>query len=744
MDDTKYDAENSIDMEYKKSDNIPPDEDLSLMDTTPLLHGYGTMQTTTTGKEMNNGQVHIFEMKDQEKSKKKRRCHVSKQTKQLLNSVKIAIIFTLTVLCSVILAINEEQTEGGFAITVSEDEPQFLNLSDYNMDHSSEYVQLKVTGAFDDPKRETSPYNVTLEVQRHGDPIENAETWVLPIARDIALEGGEPNQFKRIFPLDRKSADDDYVLIITSNTEPNIGMFLAYTGLPDTVQGSVIYAAIILVAVYVLICFDFVHRTLAAMIGSMAALATLAALNQRPSLEYIMEWIDHETLALLWGMMTMVAIFADTGIFDWSALMSYKLAKGRVWVLITILCIFTGTVSAFLDNVTTILLMTPVTIRLCEVLNLDPKLILIAEVLFSNIGGTATAVGDPPNVIIVSNKDIQEAGIDFAEFTLHMFIGVIFCMFAGYGLLRLMFRKNPFQNTEPQDVAELNREIEIWKRAAARIVPTTKEENVVKALLLDKVVTLEHELHSKVYERRHQRNTVDPHWKDTLEELQEKYKITDSVLLIKSSIVLGATVLLFFTYSFLPLDLNIGWISVIGAICMLIIADIPHLESIFERVEWATLLFFAALFVLMEGLHYLGLIEFIGDAVADLIASVPKEHQLMVAIITVLWVSAIASSFIDNIPFTTAMIPIIINVSATNDLPLKPLVWSLAYGACLGGNGTLIGASANVVCAGIAEQHGYTITFNQFFKIGFPMMLVTTFVAMIYLLICHVALEWND
>ncbi|XP_077983756.1 P protein-like [Glandiceps talaboti] len=722
---------------------IPPDEDVSLMDTTPLLYGYGTMQTSTTGKNLDNGQIHTFEMKDPEKVKKKRKlCHLSKHTKHLLNNIKIAVLFALTVLCAVIMSINPEKEEGGYAVTVSQEESHHLNLTDYNVDSSAAYVKITAKGAFNDPKRESSIYNVTFIVQRIGKTIEEVP-WVLPISKDTTLEGGEPADFSQTFYLNRESPDDKYVLIVSANTEPTIGFFVSYNGLPKTVEGQVIYAAVILFCVYVLISLDLVHRTLAAMIGALAALATLSALNERPSLHYIMEWIDYETLALLWGMMTMVAIFADTGVFDWAALMAYKLAKGRMWVLITILCIFTGVVSAFLDNVTTILLMTPVTIRLCEVLNLDPKLVLIAEVLFSNIGGTATAVGDPPNVIIVSNKEIQEAGIDFAEFTLHMFIGVIFCMIAGYGLLRLLYRNMKIQNTESQDIADIHREIEIWKRAAARIVPTTKEENTVKALLLEKVVNLEHDLHSKLYDSKRHTEQVDPCWRDKLAELEDKYKVTDPVLLIKSSIVLVVTILFFFTYSFLPIDTNIGWIAVIGAMWMLVITDIAHLESVFERIEWATLLFFAALFVLMEGLTYLGLIDFIGDAVSDLIASVPLEYQLMVAIITIVWVSAIASSFIDNIPFTTAMIPIIINVSVSNNLPLKPLVWSLAYGACLGGNGTLIGASANVVCAGIAEQHGYTITFNQFFKVGFPMMLVTTFVAMIYLLICHVALDWN-
>ncbi|KAJ8297871.1 hypothetical protein KUTeg_024402, partial [Tegillarca granosa] len=184
-------------------------------------------------------------------------------------------------------------------------------------------------------------------------------------------------------------------------------------------------------------------------------------------------------------------------------------------------------------------------------------------------------------------------------------------------------------------------------------------------------------------------------------------------------------------YSFITeMYVNLGWIAIMGAIVLLVLADMNDLENILHRVEWGTLIFFAALFVLMEALEELKLIQWIGDRVTDAINSVEEGQRLAVAILLILWVSALASSFIDNIPYTTAMIPVLVLLSEGSNLPLLPLVFSLAFGACLGGNGTLIGASANVVCAGIAEQHGYGFTFTEFFKVGFPMMLVSTVVAM--------------
>ena len=183
----------------------------------------------------------------------------------------------------------------------------------------------------------------------------------------------------------------------------------------------------------------------------------------------------------------------------------------------------------------------------------------------------------------------------------------------------------------------------------------------------------------------------------------------------------------------------------IGALTLLVLSDKLEVESIFSRVEWSTLVFFATLFVIMEALKRLNFLKFIGNGVESIIDSVPQEWQLTAAIVLILWVSGIASAFIDNIPFTSMMIPVIINLSESKHLhlPLQPLVWSLSLGACLGGNGTLIGASANVVCAGTAEQHGYKFTFKDFFKVGMPITVMSLLVANIYLLICHVAFGWN-
>uniref|UniRef100_A0A8C3FTL2 OCA2 melanosomal transmembrane protein n=1 Tax=Chrysemys picta bellii TaxID=8478 RepID=A0A8C3FTL2_CHRPI len=450
--------------------------------------------------------------------------------------------------------------------------------------------------------------------------------------------------------------------------------------------------------------------------------------GHQPSMIKVVEWIDYETLALLFGM-------------------AYQLSRGRVWAMIIILCLIAAILSAFLDNVTTMLLFTPVTIRLCEVLNLDPRHVLIAEVIFTNIGGAATAVGDPPNVIIVSKQEVRKAGLDFAAFTGHMFVGICLVLLVSFPFLRLLYWNKKLYNKEPSEIVELKHEIHVWRLTAQRINPASREETAVKCLLMQKVLTLEILLRKKLKTFHRQISQEDKNWETNIQELQKKHRITDKILLIKCLTVLGFVILMFFLNSFVPgIHLDLGWIAMLGAIWLLVLADIHDFEMILNRVEWATLLFFAALFVLMEALAHLHLIDYIGEQTALLIKVVPEDQRLAVAIILVLWVSALASSLIDNIPFTATMIPVLLNLSQDPDvnLPVKPLIFSLAMGACLGGNGTLIGASANVVCAGIAEQHGYGFSFMEFFRLGFPMMIVSCTIGMCYLLVAHVVLGWNS
>jgi len=228
-------------------------------------------------------------------------------------------------------------------------------------------------------------------------------------------------------------------------------------------------------------------------------------------------------------------------------------------------------------------------------------------------------------------------------------------------------------------------------------------------------------------------------------EMERKYIINDYTLFIKCFCVLVIVILLFFLHSFLTeIHLSLPWVAILGALVLLVLSGVENFQEIIEKVETSTLLFFAGLFVMVRCVEELGVTIWIAEMTADLIEMLPEgKIRLAFAIVILIWVCAIVSMLIDNIPFTTTMIPVVVKLAdGTLGLPLQPLTWALAFGACLGGNGTLIGASANVVAAGITEQWGCPISFNAFFRMGFPCMLASTITASFYMLVTHVLIEW--
>uniref|UniRef100_A0A8D0HRZ2 OCA2 melanosomal transmembrane protein n=1 Tax=Sphenodon punctatus TaxID=8508 RepID=A0A8D0HRZ2_SPHPU len=654
-----------------------------------------------------------------------------------LRFLKVSSLFIFVVVCSILFSIYPDGGTPWQMLAVSPMESYSVNLTEFQ---DSALLKLELGGPFvaDVVDRRAEEY-IVVQIQQIGDsgPKWRRQqqvfyNWTLP------LNSRRNEQVNMMRTFEIKGITINIQAFLQESEIVPLSMTHQY--LHADVETQVTIASVILAGVYVLIILEIVHRTLAAMLGSLAALAALAVIGDRPSLVKVVEWIDYETLALLFGMMLLVAIFSETGFFDYCAVKAYRLSRGRVWAMIIILCLIAAILSAFLDNVTTMLLFTPVTIRLCEVLNLDPRHVLIAEVIFTNIGGAATAVGDPPNVIIVSKQELRKAGLDFAAFTGHMFVGICLVLLVSFPFLRLLYWNKKLYNKEPSEIVELKHEIHVWRLTAQRINPASREETAVKCLLMQKVLTLEILLKKMLKTFHRQISQEDKNWETNIQELQKKHRITDKILLIKCLTVLGVVILMFFLNSFVPgIHLDLGWIAMLGAIWLLVLANIQDFEMILSRVEWATLLFFAALFVLMEALAHLHLIDYIGEQTALLIKVVPEDQRLAVAIILVLWVSALASSLIDNIPFTATMIPVLLNLSQDPDvnLPVKPLIFSLAMGACLG-------ASANVVCAGIAEQHGYGFSFMAFFRLGFPMMIVSCTIGMCYLLVVHVVLGWNS
>uniref|UniRef100_A0A7S0HFN8 Citrate transporter-like domain-containing protein n=1 Tax=Hanusia phi TaxID=3032 RepID=A0A7S0HFN8_9CRYP len=462
---------------------------------------------------------------------------------------------------------------------------------------------------------------------------------------------------------------DQYFIMISHSKDP-MAVAINMHSLGPTGSIQVGISAFIMVILFGLIMTEVLHRTMAAMIGATLCMITLAVQNRVPSLTKVVGWMDHGTLGLLWGMMLIVGITMRTGVFEWTGVLACKMSGGNKTKLLLLLCLVTAILSAFLDNVTTILLIAPVTCKLCKLVNIDPRPYLISEAIFSNIGGTSTMIGDPPNIII---GNLLAKYLDFNAFLFNLGPGVILTSpFAFYYL--------------------------VW----------------------------------------YFKDGVKGHLSVDIPKLQKMYPITDRPLLIKCGVVLGCVICSFFLHPVTHLDP--AWIAIMGAVWLLVAFDMHHCHEALHAVEWDTLLFFAALFVVVEGVGELGLLRFIANTLSGMVATVPVEGRQYFSLFLICWASAIFSAFVDNIPFTATMVPVMMQmVETVPGISIEPLAWALAFGACFGGNGTLIGASANIVMASKAETEGFHISFVDFFRIGFPVMLLTVLICNIYLFLLNAA-----
>ncbi len=419
----------------------------------------------------------------------------------------------------------------------------------------------------------------------------------------------------------------------------------------------------VLIGIYVILITEAIHRTTLAMFGALLIIIVLIQTEIIPAhdaVDFVIGAIDFNTIGLLLGMMIIVGILGETGIFQYIGIRAAKLAKGNVWKLMLLFSVITAVGSAFLDNVTMILLMVPVTISVARILNINPISLILAEIFASNVGGAATLIGDPPNIMIGS-----AAGIPFIEFAYHMLPEVIITFAASFLLLKVMFKKDLKQ----------------------------KPENVEK-----------------------------------LEQIDETKEIQDMMLLKKSAIVLLGVIIGFMVHGFLEIEVSI--IALAGAAILLLITRMKPAKA-FTHVEWPTLLFFAGLFVIVSGVELTGVLEIFANQIIQ-----TTGGNLVATSILIIWSSAFASAFVDNIPYTATMIPIIENISqdpgiasSLSSLSYNPLWYALAIGADFGGNGTLIGASANLVAIAVMERHGYRMFFRTFLIKGIPYMIATVFIA---------------
>lgn len=413
---------------------------------------------------------------------------------------------------------------------------------------------------------------------------------------------------------------------------------------------SQIVALTIFVATMVLIMSEKVHRVTASIAGCLAMVLTGIL-----TIEGGMHYIDADTICILVGMMLFVGVVKKSGLFEYTAILAAKKAKGNPWIVMVVFILITACLSALLDNVTTVLLIGPMTYAITRAMRLNPVPFVMTQIMASNIGGTATLIGDPPNIMIGS-----AAKLSFVDFII---------------------------NVGPPVLMVLGMVIFIFYLLYGRKLPGAEHMKEIMAM-------------------------------------DEKTAIHDRPLMIKSVAMICVLIVAFVFQN--VIGLPSAFIALACATVMMIIGG-QNIDEVVTSVEWPTIVFFIGLFVVVGGLKETGLIDLLANLIIDF-----TSGNMLLTIIVILWVSAILSSFLDNIPFVATMIPLI-SALGSMGVDVMPLWWSLSLGACIGGNGTLIGASANVVLSGISAREGHPITFAQYFKVGFPIMLLSIGVCTLYL-----------
>ena len=427
-------------------------------------------------------------------------------------------------------------------------------------------------------------------------------------------------------------------------------------------RGEELLAGGVFLVIYSLIVTERLHRTLAALLGAVIVIG-LGLIDQHEA--FSQDVVDFNVIFLLAGMMIIANILGKTGIFQWLAVEAVRRAEGRPYRLMVLISLITAFVSMFLDNVTTVVLMTPVTFFIAERLGMSPVPFLISQILASNMGGTATLIGDPPNIIIGSRFDK-----DFNDFLLNAAPAAITSLFLYLVFARWLFRKelaSAVQALEPEDIARL--------------------------------VTAER-------------------------------KIQDVRLMRLGLAVLSVTILGFLLAR--TLGLEGATIALAGAVVLMILAK-QNVHEVLKDVEWSTLLFFIGLFIVVGAVVKSGLIS---DLAKQALALTGGRSD--VAALLVLWMSAVLSAVVDNIPYTITMIPLVQEMGQT--VNVEPLIWALVLGADMGGNATIVGASANVVVSSLSEARGHPITFLSYLKYGVPATVLSMIVCTVDLVIRYVVL----
>ncbi len=422
--------------------------------------------------------------------------------------------------------------------------------------------------------------------------------------------------------------------------------------LSDIYFFNVIVALVIFILTFTLITTEKLPNAIAAMLGAFL-LVTFHILNQEEAIRFI----DFNTIGLLCGMMITVRIMRKSGLFEYIAIKGVKITHGNPWRILVVLSIVTAILSAFLDNVTTVLIIVPLTFAVADTIKISPLPLLISEILFSNIGGTATLIGDPPNIMIGGATNL-----DFMDFLNNNLPVVIIVSLVTLGMLRLIYYK---------------------KLMSAKV---------------------DHE---------------------SIKYFDEKRAIKDKGFLMKNLVVFALIISAFITHHLH--HINLATVALGGGFLLMLVTQ-QKPDEILQELEWSTLFFFIGLFIIVGGLEKTGVVNYLADKMI-----VATKGEASIATQLILWMSAVFTTIINSIPYTATMISVIENMGGATGGDVNPLWWALSLGACFGGNGTIIGAAANIIVAGFSQKTDHPLKFLDYLKVGLPIMLVSILLASIYL-----------
>uniref|UniRef100_A0A1I8N1U3 Citrate transporter-like domain-containing protein n=1 Tax=Musca domestica TaxID=7370 RepID=A0A1I8N1U3_MUSDO len=533
-----------------------------------------------------------------------------------------------------------------------------------------------------------------------------------------------------------------FQLLFRSKSMEDISLELFVTPVESGQTWIIIWGLALLITIYLLMASDLLHRTFAAILCSSLVIGLVAAVHVRPSLEDVFHGMEFDIIMNFFGISLIMEILAEAGLQDYLAAWSYEMANGHIWPLLNVLFPSSILLVLIFDDITLILFLTPIGLRLCEIMHLNCAPVLACLIISINLGCSLTPNSSLSNYLIFQHESLKQENLTYGSFLIHLLPASLLTLLQSYTHLRLLFHNSAQIGTkEPLQVERLRRLTRVWRKVSDRMGAYSLDERSAKDTVDTRIRSLRKRL-----KRLGKMPDPPSGFEEKVLKLRQNFHLKKIPLLMACLLaILVRFLFVILDQGFQSIQISLGWISVLGALLCLSLCNYEDLEGVLGRIDWATMLFISALFILSKMLEQLGFSEAIGAMLENSLANVETEYRLTLGILAIIGISTGLSLLLSNATLINLLLPVI-TVLAKNkevNIPLMPLVWSLALSCSLGANGCLVAGIVNVACTGVASKHGYSITFWDYFKIGFLIMLGNLIIASCYLLLAHVWGQWH-